>query len=104
MSTRTTRPRSASAFSGSEFSQTGARSSAERSLWVRWVMDTWSSYLVLTVLMSPRPGQREDEHEDHDEPAQRHPQSGVESHEVGAAARLRSDVRHDASCSAEPSS
>src|SRR3954471_4196009 len=69
MSTRTTRPRSSSAFSGSEFSQTGALSSAERSLWVRLVMDTWSSYVVLTVLMSPRPGERGDEHEDHDEPA-----------------------------------
>src|SRR3954463_8029205 len=66
--------------------------------------------------MSPRPGEREDEQEDHDEPAQRHPYGGVESHEVGAAARPRSevmpapsavadgfdlvlDVRHDASCS-----
>src|SRR3954452_7605858 len=33
-STRTTRPRSASAVSGSEFSQTGARSSAESALWM----------------------------------------------------------------------
>src|SRR4051794_13701894 len=71
-----------------------------------------ASYVVLTVLMSPPPGEREDDHEDHDEPAQRHPQRGVESHEVGAAAGVRSEVvpaatalrgflrvRHDASCS-----
>src|SRR4051794_39053411 len=42
--------------------------------------------------MSPRPREREDEQQDHDEPAQRHPHSGVESHEVGAAARPRSEV------------
>src|SRR3954454_13644326 len=75
-----------------------------------------SLYVVLTVPMSPRPREREDEQEDHDEPAQRHPHCGVESHEVGAAARPRSElmpapsavvngfdlvlrVRHDASCS-----
>jgi hypothetical protein len=42
--------------------------------------------------MSPPPREREDEQEDHDDPAQCHPDCGVESHEVGAAARLRPNV------------
>src|SRR3954466_9189771 len=42
--------------------------------------------------MSPHPGEREDEQEDHDEPAQRHPPCGVESHEIGTTARLRTNL------------
>ena len=48
--------------------------------------------VVSTVLISPPPGEREDDHDDHDRPYNGHPPCGAESHEVGSAARLRSEV------------
>jgi len=44
------------------------------------------------MLISPPPWERVGDHEDHDDPPHRHPPRGVESHEVGAAARRRPEV------------
>jgi hypothetical protein len=44
------------------------------------------------VLISPPPREGIDGHDDHDEPHQRHPPCGVESHDIAAAAWLRSEV------------
>src|SRR4051812_27753185 len=42
--------------------------------------------------MSPPPREREGDHDEKDEPTQRHPPCGVEPHEVGASARLRAEL------------
>src|SRR3954464_6177717 len=46
------------------------------------------SEVVLSALISPPPREREGDHDEEDNPSQRHPPCGVEPHEVGAAARL----------------
>jgi hypothetical protein len=42
--------------------------------------------------MSPPPRERKGDRDEQDEPSQRHPISGVETHEVGAEARLRAQL------------
>ena len=44
------------------------------------------------VLASPSPRERKDDQGNHDEPHHRHPQRGVQAHEIGAAARIRPGV------------
>src|SRR3954471_4423060 len=48
--------------------------------------------VALSALISPPPREREGDHDEQDNPSQRHPPCGVEPHEVGAAARLRLKV------------
>src|SRR4051794_16483742 len=51
----------------------------------------WSK-VVLAVFMSSPPREREDGHDDHDEPHHCHPPRGVEPPEVHASARHRPDM------------
>jgi hypothetical protein len=44
------------------------------------------------VLISPPPWERGGDHEDRDDPHDRHPPCGVEAHEVAAAGRLGPEV------------
>src|SRR4051794_39683107 len=80
-STTTACPRSLAGPSGSELSPSVAPPSEGR------------GGRLETAILSPPPREREGNQDDHDEPAHRHPPPcGVESHEVGAAARFRPEV------------
>src|SRR3954469_11470355 len=71
MSTTTTRPRNSSAVSGSEFSQTGARSNAARSLWMWLVVRTLSSLRWLFPTGAEQAEQEQEDVEDVEEDARR---------------------------------